>query len=375
MAMLQALRSKSHGVSMETADQTAPVYTVLVTSGNFPIGWPGIVAARGNQDGQECLVKYALIGESGLRVPGVAKPIQVPDCSAFVIEFVGRQWETDPTIPFLNALLFESLHAINDAVLWSKTIDQAKKDLSYSRQVGFLDIRLFFAIRTKEALYAHKNPLLQGSGAMFRMLSGLMPNARTSPNPFSNPLPKSIRRAMGILDLFNQGFFSEAFIAAFSMVDDIAQRVVEAGLTAKKIGRPRDAMRMIKEDRLRSFLNVLTKLCDWVALEEVNPELWKRLKQVNELRNAVVHRDKEIGRDECYGALDTSFATIGWLAQNPFGVKVAWRNDFRLVRPTFMKLAWEEPPVGASNEGGTSPSGSVSQEAYDDETETPESGQ
>jgi hypothetical protein len=244
--------------------------------------------------------------------------------------------------------LYEGLHAINSVILWLKANDRSKKALSYARQIGFLDVDLFIVLRENEQVYVHKNELTQGSQGLNRMASGFFANVVTTPNPVTSPLPRSVRRALGVMDLFNQGFFSESFITAFAMLDDTVQRVMEAGLQSKGIIDPNEALRMVKEDRLNHYLNVLAPLCGWKAMKMEVVEVWKALRKTNKLRNVVVHNDREITQSECLDSINAIFGTIGWLQSNPFGVKIWLLKDMRVTNPTFTAFAWEEPTTGES---------------------------
>jgi hypothetical protein len=134
-----------------------------------------------------------------------------------------------------------------------------------------------------------------------------------------------VRRAIASLDLVNLGFYSEAFVTAFSLLDDLTQDVMRAGL--KKQGLTEDEqhklLRAIKEQRLDHFLNLVAKICGWRALKEADPDLWKTLEKVNAKRNDVMHNARRLNREEAINGIDTTLRVVQWLRTNPFGYAIA----------------------------------------------------
>lgn len=160
-------------------------------------------------------------------------------------------------------------------------------------------------------------------------MAGLFSNMIVSPNPLETPLPWTCQRLYGCLDLFNSGFYNEAFISAFALLDDSIQNVVEAGLGKRGLnaGQQRSLMSAIERERLKHYTCTLMPLCGWESLEVANPPLCKKLvgkgeSSCNKKRNAIVHGDLRLSREEAREQLRTITEVLQWLDTNPFGFSV-----------------------------------------------------
>jgi hypothetical protein len=139
-------------------------------------------------------------------------------------------------------------------------------------------------------------------------------------NQAMHPLPAVVRRVMASLDLINPGFYSESFINLFSLVDDLSQEVVKAGLSVRGLAEAeqKGLLRAIKEERLGIDLNTLTKLCGWVSLAEADKLLSADVAKVNSVRNRIMHASHRLNREEAVGAGNVLLRLLVWLRSNPF---------------------------------------------------------
>jgi hypothetical protein len=136
---------------------------------------------------------------------------------------------------------------------------------------------------------------------------------------------------MSSLDLINLGFYTESFINLFSLVDDLTQETIKAGLTSRglAIKEQTQLLRAIKEERLKLYLCNLSKLCGWNSLEEENDALFQRVLKVNTLRNNIMHGSRRLQRSETIEASNSLLSLIDWLRTNPFGFLIP---DFPLLK-------------------------------------------
>ncbi|MGH8010785.1 MAG: hypothetical protein ACREQ3_27675, partial [Candidatus Binatia bacterium] len=138
----------------------------------------------------------------------------------------------------------------------------------------------------------------------------------------------------------NLGFHTEAFITIFALVDDLAQEVIKAGMSKKRLGEveQKDALRAIKEERLKHFLTTLTKLCDWKSLQEENPDHFRDLMKANRLRNDIMHGSTKLNRKQATNHGQVLLDTIAWLSTNPFGYAIPRIPPLRLAQVGFQPV-------------------------------------
>ena len=218
---------------------------------------------------------------------------------------------------WLDFILEQSLHAISDLIVSAKNHNTAQLLSPYNKQVGRVDVK-FFGLDTAEqgCLATSINPLYRPSA--IKLLSALLPNMIVSPNPLDSPLMPVARRLIGALDLFNNGYYNEAFIIAspFWMILCSGSVQPECNNKAWTIISKQN-LRGIKEQRLEHFTCNLMPLCGWKSLKKEMAELHNRLlgkSGTNAIRNRVVHGDLQLTRDHARLHIQTITDVIGWLS-------------------------------------------------------------
>jgi len=267
--------------------------------------------------------------------------LDVSDCVVFQVIHV-EQGEVDVSNGKMISLVFEySLTAINEVIIWCKVNAEpinpqrprGAGDLTnYSRQVGRMDTK-YFIVAGKDGIKAlWKNPAFWVDFSKFNIACNLMPKG-VSNITWTRPVSNYIRILMSSYELFNIGYYTESFITAFALCDDLIQQVVKAGMQHKDLGEKEQKrqLRAIKEDRLRVYLSTLLKLCGWKSLEEDNEELFSMVMRANKTRNDIMHGTKRLTRNEARSFLDTLVRTMQWLGSNPFGYVVEKSPPFAII--------------------------------------------
>ena len=161
-------------------------------------------------------------------------------------------------------------------------------------------------------------------------------------NPLSCPVPAVTRRIMGCLDLFNLGFYTEAFVSCFALLDDLVQSVVEAGLQKKGLGEDKTEglLRAIEKERMNRYLCTLLPLCGMDGLDTANADLYGRLvkrpkSSTNYVRNEVMHNNLRLNRQLAFDHLVTILDAINWLRSNPFGYNIPHFPKFSVAASEF----------------------------------------
>jgi hypothetical protein len=99
------------------------------------------------------------------------------------------------------------------------------------------------------------------------------------------------RRYVRCYELLEHGFYSEAFIVAFSVLDDFVQETLYEQLRNKGLGdRDRKLLlRGIKENRLKLYLGPLLKLAFGQDIAAMWPDSEKAIDWLNTHRNDIAH--------------------------------------------------------------------------------------
>lgn len=353
---------------MPPSENAKPSINCVMIVPGAHMTFPGILAANATPQGKKCFVKHTYILDQKVGLPGLAGKVDVHDASFFDIQFPEQSLPPNKVaVAQLQELLLESLHGINDVLYWSKTRDQARSISTYARRLGLLDIRAFFVLaKAEQSVFTYKNPLQVNPGPI-HLVNMFLGNMITSPNPYAEPISTLSRRLLGIIDLFNMCFYTEAFVVAFSLLDDLTQRVLKAGMVSKGIKDPDTLMSAIKESRLFHMLESLMPLVGYQPLSSASPELVDPMKKINKLRNRIMHGDLELTRQQGLEGLNTVFGLLGFLGKNPFGVPikaVGW--PYKSADIKFEAFRWVDS-VGA--EGAQEKPSSPSRAATDPEVQ------
>jgi hypothetical protein len=296
---------------------------------------PGPLQVKVTAPPAECVVAHEFPDTITDPRRGIA--IDVTDCTVYIVNHLDRGDADLSQLGTLTEIFEQTLEAISEAIIWSKANDQAGTVSRFVRQVGRLDVKCFFVAGPNDEVYGWLNPLYQAHRNALAFRAQLFQGARFVAQPTTHPLPAVVRRLMGSVDLLNLGFHTEAFITLFALTDDLVQEVIKAGMGRKGLGaaEQKDALRAIKEERLRHFLTTLAKLCDWQSLQEAEPDLFRDLMKANSLRNKIMHGSARLTRKEATDHGQSLLTTIAWLTTNPFGYAIPPIPPLRLAQIGF----------------------------------------
>ena len=323
----------SEGTSPEQKDS---ITTNLVVMGTHPL-LPGLQVFKDVGKEIDCYLRSDF--PENISDPKTGMYLLVNDCTVFTL------YHFNFTPADLNhgvkayALLDKSLHAISETLLWYKGHEQIGATSAYLRQIGLSDVKYFAAYHQGELKLFWQNELnTPEHRSVAKSTAMLFPNMVNRTGPTSHPLPYILRRILNALDLINLGFYSEAFISTFALLDDVVQEVIKLRLSQKGFdaSAQNDVMMAIKEQRLRHYLTSILKLCDWNSLEVEKPVLFKALMKVNTLRNKTVHNNQTIDKAQCLKSVDVMVNVIEWLQGNPFGYQIPKiPHAYKIIQPTF----------------------------------------
>jgi len=101
------------------------------------------------------------------------------------------------------------------------------------------------------------------------------------------------RRYVRCFELLEHGYYTEAVIVAFSVLDDLVQQVLHDHMSKNGMASKKDRnalLRGIKEQRLKLYLGQVLKILTGKSLQEMWPEAPAALDWLNSTRNKVAHQ-------------------------------------------------------------------------------------
>jgi hypothetical protein len=177
---------------------------------------------------------------------------------------------------------------------------------------------------------------------------GTTPLATPHINATSNALG---RRYVRCFELLEHGYYTEALIVSFAILDDTVQVMLRSLLAAKGIDESAqdDILRGIKEDRLRRFLGVVLKLATGKSIDDFWPHAGDALKWFNSERNQAMHGGYQATRRAAALAIYASMKTLIVLWKNHL---VEIELPVEMFRNAKVTAAWEEQPPKWVPQGG-----------------------
>jgi hypothetical protein len=180
---------------------------------------------------------------------------------------------------------------LNDSLFWIVEVDGETKDVN---------VRL----KTIMSFGDKDDPFDATSEALPHVGKGSLPVAR---------------RYVRCHELLEHGFYSEAAIVAFSILDDLVTKMLDEGLVNKGMANKEDRnylIRGIKEGRLKVFLGPLLKIIHNVSLKDFWGEGESALEAVNKLRNKIAHQGYNATYDDAAKAIFFCVKTVHLLHAN-----------------------------------------------------------
>lgn len=152
------------------------------------------------------------------------------------------------------------------------------------------------------------------------------------------------RRYVRCFELLEHGFYTEALIVAFSILDDLVQEMLHALLREKGMESRtarNEFLRGIKENRLRLFLGPLLKVLSGKAINEIWADAETALGWLNQKRNSVAHSGYQADHSTAAKAIYACIKTIVVLRQHEL-VEAEFPVD--MFRHAKVTAAWSEDP-------------------------------
>src|SRR5690606_4665684 len=152
---------------------------------------PGILPVRLELPNVECLVAHAF--PNHMEDPKRGIKIDTSDCTVFTVTHRDRGDLDLFKIENVKLVFEQSLSAISEAAIWTKSGDVVGKMSSFIRQIGTTDVKAFFAQGASETLVGWRSPAFTFDRNAAAMMTGLLSNMIVSNGPAANPVPPITR--------------------------------------------------------------------------------------------------------------------------------------------------------------------------------------
>ncbi len=288
--------------------------------------------------GEKCFVANAF--PKRMTDPERGIDIDVTDCTVFTVTHVGQGGVDIGSAGEIRRIFDRSINAISEVTIWAKTQDVVGKMSSFSRQIGVVDVKAFFALGVDEKVVGWINPAFMLQRDAVAVMSGVFSGMVMANGPAANPVPPITRRVMSSIDLVSLGFYTESFVNLFSLTDDLIQNVIKSGMVQAGLSEvdQKDLLKSIKEERLKVYLCHLAKLCGWKSLKEEDESLYKKVVKVNTVRNKIMHGSRRLNREDSVNSSNVLLGLIDWLRHNPFGYRIEEFPLLNMASPHFVTL-------------------------------------
>lgn len=234
--------------------------------------------------------------------------------------------------------IYEALSTISELLLAFKLTRIGHSDGRGIRTVGIGDTLFFFSM-------IDDTPTGDLNLGLKHYDDNYDPHGTTNlavPNISRDKYPV-VKRYVRCYELLEHGFYSEAFIVAFSVLDDLVQNSLHDLLEKKGLPKPdRDALlRGIKESRLKIFLGPLLKVVFGHDIATLWPSSIKALEWLNSTRNGIAHNGKTVDYATAAKGIYVCLKTLVVLKEN--GII---ETDFtvELYRHAKITAAWTANP-------------------------------
>jgi hypothetical protein len=219
-------------------------------------------------------------------------PIQLPVglSTQFVVSWQDKNKKSEAKLSsksFERYLVgYEVLEVINRLLLAFKLVCVGHSEGLKVRTVGIGDI-LYSFVRVDEGESRDLRVSLNMGG-------GIDPRNTTdlAINEITNETRNLDRRYLRCYDLLEQSMYTEAFLIAFSALDDLVQQMLHSILLSKGViqdNKRNKIIRAVRDDRLKIFLGPLLKAISGIDLTEVWPDGERALDWINKRRNDIAH--------------------------------------------------------------------------------------
>lgn len=174
------------------------------------------------------------------------------------------------------------------------------------RNVGEIDLLYYNLIYNGVIIIA------RGISTIFASLGAELSSVNVN---ISAALPKEWTILTRAVDLINHGYFLEAFVVGYALLDDMVQEFIKVRLPHLNPNESDQLLRNIKDDRLRMFLGPLMRLAVKVSPFDNDATLKGDVEWLNKKRNKIMHSGQDCVRLEAQRGLQIILNILKFLSE------------------------------------------------------------
>lgn len=244
--------------------------------------------------------------------------------------------------------IYHALAAISSLLLSYKLVRTGHADGRGLRTVGIGDTLVYFSSVDGKPSNDLNIGLKYYDGNSARQIAAPSADPHNSttlarPHIGVNTLPVA-RRYVRCYELLEHGFYSEAFIVSFSILDDLVQKTLHILLEEKgllKRSERNELLRGIKENRLKLFLGPVLKLASGRDIESMWADSNHALTWLNETRNRIAHSEENVDYSAAAQAIFACIKVLVLFKRNGISdIEI----PVELFRHAKITAAWTERP-------------------------------
>jgi hypothetical protein len=216
---------------------------------------------------------------------------------------------------FLENTFLEKINFFFDNIVsLSSKMNPNHNLLNSIRPIGSEDI-IFIQFSLQDKVVA-----IQGNPILTRLMSrikdhGIWPETTSLTKSFSilSSEEKLLHRSCALVRF---GFYQEAFIVAFSVLDAKVQELIKDRLEDEFLVDRKEVnnyLMNISQHRLDTLLNFLFKILDKSSIKAKETNLSKQIDIINSKRNRIIHNGEEASKEEAKNAILTIAKTLDHL--------------------------------------------------------------
>jgi hypothetical protein len=222
----------------------------------------------------------------------------------------GRDYLEDIFISLVNYFLGNVLYLSGKDNKWHHLLRSV-------RPIGNMDIVSMEFILDNKLVAAQGNPLLRKM-AVKNDDDGVWPKSAHISRSFKK-IPAESQLLWRASSLVNYGFYQEAALIAFSVLDAKIQDLIESRLENEyklTTKQTRQYIRNISQARMNTILNFILLCVDKTSLEINNETIHNDLLKLNTKRNNIIHNGETASRKEAISSILVVASVLDYLNKN-----------------------------------------------------------
>lgn len=244
--------------------------------------------------------------------------------------------------------IYEAIDKINEILLAFKLVRIGHAEGCGLRTVGLNDTLFYFSqINDQFSGDLNVRMKIYGRDYIWARKDGVDPDDPLGTSQLALPhigsdTYKVARRYIRCYELLEHGFYTEAFIVAFAVLDDVVQQMLHRLLSEKGMNSEderEELLRGIKEKRLRIFLGPLLKVLIGKDISCMWPGSENALDWLNRTRNKSLHGGRKVDYASAARGIFACIKTLTVLSQNQL---VDADFSVELFRHSKITAAWTE---------------------------------